>query len=476
LPGVSLAVLPFVDMSPEHNQEYFSDGLSEEVLNQLAQIKELRVTGRTSSFSFKGKNEDLRVIGEKLGVNHLLEGSVRKSDKRLRVTAQLINAADGTHLWSKSYDTELTDVFAVQEQIATEVAQALSITLDVGEMSRAKGGTTNIEAYDKFLRANTLHGQGGASAIVQAAQLYREALALDPTFARAWVGLYQTLFGSTIWIPDKALSARNEMKSASEHVAALAPDAWWTQELRSFQFSTEHKWSEAEAAARAAGASAPPSADLCRIPIALGRADDAVSCLERVRQADPLSLSVSVLLQMALDTAHRPDDAQAEYQRSATLIGDHAIVDFRALQRLWLHKASAAAVAGQLRRFLQHEDPKMALHHTLADRPDDAEAARAAIRAAFVDPVNQDSTRIDQILIYADHYGDRDLALAALRKYFDLNGPNFHQLWWPYESGLRSDPRFKSILRDLGLADYFRTSGKWGDFCKPVGEADFECH
>src|SRR5580658_8424539 len=126
--GVSLAVLPFVDMSPEHNQDYFSDGLSEELLNQLAQIKELRVAGRTSSFSFKGKNEDLRVIGEQLGVNHLLEGSVRKSDKRLRVTAQLINAADGTHLWSHSYDSELTDVFAVQEEIATAVSDSLSIT------------------------------------------------------------------------------------------------------------------------------------------------------------------------------------------------------------------------------------------------------------------------------------------------------------------------------------------------------------
>jgi adenylate cyclase len=179
--GISVAVLPFVDMSPEHNQDYFSDGLSEEVLNQLAQIKELRVTGRTSSFSFKGKNEDLRIIGEKLGVNHLLEGSVRKSDKRLRVTAQLINAVDGTHLWSHSYDSELTDVFAVQEQIATEVAQALSISLDVGEMSRAKGGTTNVDAYDIYLHAQTLLYELGPKELLQSARLYRDALALDPT-------------------------------------------------------------------------------------------------------------------------------------------------------------------------------------------------------------------------------------------------------------------------------------------------------
>jgi TolB-like protein len=118
--SVSLAVLPFVDMSPEHNQEYFSDGLSEELLNQLAQINELRVAGRTSSFSFKGKNEDMRVIGEQLGVGNLLEGSVRKDGNHLRIIAQLINAKDGIHIWSQTYDRELSGVFAVQEEIAKD--------------------------------------------------------------------------------------------------------------------------------------------------------------------------------------------------------------------------------------------------------------------------------------------------------------------------------------------------------------------
>jgi TolB-like protein len=145
-------VLP-LQFSSDPEQEYFSDGLTEEILNQLAQVKALRLTVRTSSFAFKGKNEDLRVIGEKLGVANLLEGSVRKAGNELRITAQLINAADGTNRWSKTYVRKLEDVFAVQEQIARDVASALSITLDVGSFSRAAGGTNSIEAYDKFLLA-----------------------------------------------------------------------------------------------------------------------------------------------------------------------------------------------------------------------------------------------------------------------------------------------------------------------------------
>ena len=257
--GVSLAVLPFVDMSPGHDQDYFSDGLSEELLNQLAQIKELRVTGRTSSFSFKGKNEDLRVIGEKLGVSNLLEGSVRKDGNHLRITAQLINAKDGTHLWSQTFDRELTGVFAIQEEIAMAVSGALSITLDVGAMSREKGGTTNVEAYDKFLKARTLFLQGGKDEFVRSAQLYRDAVALDPTFARAWLGLYQVLWDTQNWMPETEVAARKEQDEASAHIITLAPNAWWTQALRADRFDLQHKWSEEEAAASAALAAAPAS-------------------------------------------------------------------------------------------------------------------------------------------------------------------------------------------------------------------------
>jgi TolB-like protein/Tfp pilus assembly protein PilF len=480
--GVSLAVLPFVDLSPEHNQDYFSDGLSEELLNQLAQIKELRVAGRTSSFSFKGKNEDLRVIGEQLGVNHLLEGSVRKDGKQLRITAQLINAIDGTHIWSQTYDRELNGIFAVQEEIAKDVSQALSITLDVGEMSRAKGGTTNVEAYDLYLRARTLLRQLGPEELLQSIQLYREALALDPNFARAWSGLYAALVYSLTFIPENSAAERKEMAQASAHIVALAPGAWWTQSMRADQFIQQHKWSEAGAAASAALASAPASEIQVLINYGLflifvGRAQEAVDYLRRARAMDPLSLDTSGFLQISLDCANRPTEAQAEYERSQQFAGEHGAWDWWAVQRLWSRKDAAPAdVKAQFRVLLKHNH-FLALHQIVGERLGNRETALTAVREAFKDPSDQDATRMSIVGEYADHFGDRDLGLAAYRRsYVELDNPNYIALWEPYETGLRSDPRFKDLLRDLGLVDYYRASGNWGDFCKPVGKDDFECH
>jgi TolB-like protein/Tfp pilus assembly protein PilF len=481
--GVSLAVLPFVDMSPEHNQDYFSDGLSEELLNQLAQISELRVTGRTSSFSFKGKNEDLRVIGEKLGVGNLLEGSVRKEGNHLRITAQLINARDGIHIWSRTYDRDLSGVFAVQEEIAKDVSGALSIKLNVGEMSRARGGTTNVDAYDLYLRAQTLIYQLGPKQLTQSIQLYREALALDPNFSRAWGALYAALTFSLTWIPENSAAELKEMSAASAHIVSLAPDAWWTQAMRTGQFEQQHKWSEAGAAASAALASAPTSeiqviTNYGFFLVDVGRTEEAVDYLRRAREMDPLSLGASGLLQLALDCAGRRAEAQAEYERSREFAGDHAIWDWWAVQRLWSRKdAAPAAVVAQFHVLLKHESLPMALSQTIVRRLDNREAALSAIREAFKDPSNQDGTRMAVVAEYADHFGDKDTTLAALRRSLvELHGINFISMWQPYETGLRSDPRFKDLLRDLGLVDYFRMSGIWGDFCKPLGKDDFECH
>jgi TolB-like protein len=480
--GVSLAVLPFVDMSPEHNQEYFSDGLSEELLNQLAKIKELSVAGRTSSFSFKGKNEDLRVIGEKLGVNHLLEGSVRKDGKRLRITAQLINAANGTHLWSQIYDRELNDVFAVQEEIAKDVSGALSISLGVGEMSRVKGGTTSVEAYDKFLRARALRNRGVARAdLLQSAQLFRETLALDPMFARAWSGLYDVLATTLIYVPEKTAATQVEMADASAHIVALAPDAWWTQTMRSDQFIAQHKWLEADVATSAALAAAPAS-DVQAIyaysiflwPV--GRAKEAADLWARARLTDPLSLNVSYDLQIALCITGRSDELQAENQRSRRLSGDHASVDALAMQCLYSRRtasepAAKAAVRARLFR------GNTALYRSVAGKFDDPQAMRAELRKQFNDPINQDAAIMEHIAELAGQFGDKDLALAALRRsYIDLHRTNIGDIWVPWFSSLRSEPRFKDLLRDLKLVDYWRASGNWGDFCGPVGKDDFECH
>ena len=188
----SIAVLPFVDMSANSDNEYFSDGLTEELLNILSKIKELHVAGRTSSFAFKGKDEDLRSIGEKLNVVSILEGSVRKDDKRnrVRITAQLINVENGYHLWSETYDRDLNDIFAIQDEIAHEVARALRITLlgeDEARLEQVK--STEINAYDYYLKGLQGLNESGYVSLDNAVTQFQQALTLDPTYAPAKVGL-----------------------------------------------------------------------------------------------------------------------------------------------------------------------------------------------------------------------------------------------------------------------------------------------
>ena len=184
----SIAVLPFVNISNDQQQEYFSDGLSEELLNLLAKIPELKVIGRTSSFSFKGKNEDLRSIAQKLGVAHILEGSVRKDGNKIRVTAQLIKATDGSHMWSETYDRDLNGIFQLQDEIANAVVQELKLKL-LNVPSANVSGTRNIEAYNLILQGNYFYDKLDKESVAKAVEFYYKALAIDSTDARAWVCL-----------------------------------------------------------------------------------------------------------------------------------------------------------------------------------------------------------------------------------------------------------------------------------------------
>jgi TolB-like protein len=476
---VTLAVLPFADMSPAKDQEYFSDGLSEEILNQLAQIDDLRVTGRTSSFSFKGKNEDLRVIGEKLGVGNLLEGSIRKDGSKLRITAQLINSKSGAHLWSQTYDRELKDVFAVQEEIAKDVAKALSVKLDVGETSRARGGTTNLVAYDKFLQARALlsqDAQGDRSA--KAVQLGREAVALDPAFVRAWAVLADALRESAVWMPENTEALRQEIDEVGAHIESLAPDGTIAKYARWQRLMQDHKWSDAEATAKASSGDLEGARIQIVFLLSVGRYNEAIPYAESELQRDPQSLTKSTDLQLFLHTAGRRAEAQAEYERSKDMAGDHSRSEFIAIWRdMGNSELDRATLKARVRESLKQEDLPLVIDASLADKLDNNEAARAVIHKAFNEPANQEALRMFLLSMYAGNFGDRDLTLATLRRAsVDLRGGVVGNIWLPLEPGLRADPRFKDLLRDLGLVNYYRASGKWPDFCKPVGTDDFECH
>jgi TolB-like protein/DNA-binding winged helix-turn-helix (wHTH) protein/tetratricopeptide (TPR) repeat protein len=476
----SIAVLPFVNMSSDQEQEYFSDGLTEELSNQLAQINGLRVAGRTSSFSFKGKNEDLRVIGEKLGVNHLLEGSVRKDGKQLRITAQLINAADGSHVWSKTYEPGSEGIFAVQEQIAIEVAKALSITLGVPSGPLFDVGTTNVEAYDKYLRASDFWTrQGGAEGDIRAIKLYREAVALDPNFLRAWYELGTALQFEPVLAPGKATDMQGEPARTYAHVVSMAPSSWQAQTIGGLELFAQRKYAEAESAFKAAIALEHKSDSAAQGPYLgflgyLGRIRDASKILEAEQRNDQLSLLVSGATQFALYAQGHRREAEAEYERSKDLSGDRTLWQLTALSMHWSHKdADLAAIAVELRAYLKAEVTGVVGIQMLPDQLADRSAAAAVIHRAFENPDNQIPTRMRTIAVLADHFGDKDLALVALRRASESLVDSM--LWFPWETGLRADPRFKQIVRDLRFVDYWRATGNWSDFCHPVGEEDFEC-
>ncbi len=224
----SIAVLPFVNMSDDEGNEYFSDGLAEELLNVLAKIPQLHVAGRTSSFKFKGTNEDLRVIGDALNVRHVLEGSVRKAGTRLRITAQLIDTDNGYHLWSETYDRDLTDIFAVQDEIAGHVVKELKAHLLGAEVVGANHGTANVDAYNDYLRGNYFLEHTSADNLARAVEAYESAIRKDPGFARAYAGLalaqQQTFAGWAASGGWDFIESFEVIRETVDKATALAPD------------------------------------------------------------------------------------------------------------------------------------------------------------------------------------------------------------------------------------------------------------
>jgi TolB-like protein/DNA-binding winged helix-turn-helix (wHTH) protein len=470
----SLAVLPFVNMSADKDQEYFSDGLSEELMNELAQLPGLRVTGRTSSFAFKGHNEDLRTIGQKLGVTNVLEGSVRKSGTHLRITVQLIKCSDGSHVWSDAYDRELNDVFAIQEDIAGAVANALSVTLGVGTQAPAYGGTHSFEAYDHFLKG---HSWASYDGLPSHAEHLRQAVAIDPNYASAWAELATLL---TYWqeflSPEEAPSLDAERDEATRHALALAPDLPQANVAEGWHQADKRNWlAAAEAHGRAVtrGPRHDPLAEniVGGFLSATGQIREALPFRERARDADPLSLDVSASLMRGYFSLGMWQSFDAEYQRSQDLEGDHGPIERTQLFRLMAAHADPAEISAQFDRILRGSSAPE-FFRALSKVQASPDLAKAVLRHHLDAPGGQ----LYELAQLAGAYGDSDLAIEVLRKASSSFGAGkFQGFWYPTVSEARKDPRFKDIMREVGLAGFWRASGKWPDFCHPLGADDFEC-
>ncbi len=477
---LSICVLPFANMSKDDEQEYFADGISEDIITDLSKVSALAVISRNSAFTFKGKSIDVPQVARQLKVTHVLEGSVRRSGNRVRITAQLIDAARDSHVWAERFDRDLSDIFALQDEISQSIVGALKLKLFPEEKRAIEDrGTTNVEAYDKYLRARALLHQQGPVELRRAVQVFEEALALDPEFTPAWRGLYQTHRDAVVFAAESIEETRAGMAAASARILALAPDAWWTHALRADELADQHRWSEAEAAAAAALAAAPTSeldavSTYCTFLMNVGRPGEAVLYAERARQTDPMSLRASNALQWALDTSGRSAEANAEYERSKDLSGDRDIVEHCALFSA-IVRGDVAAAKDLVRRVATYQTVPVDGLEDLREIFDQPETILARLRQAQQAPANQRSASQYKIAVWASWHGDTRLAAAALRRFaIDLYFPRVSAFWIPILSGVRRTPAFKEILRDLGLVDYWRQSGKWGDFVRPLGEDDFE--
>jgi adenylate cyclase len=245
-PDASIAVLPFVNMSGNEDNEYFSDGLSEELLNLLVRLKSVRVCSRTSSFSLKGKDIDMPTIASQLGVRHVLEGSVRRSGDKVRITAQLIDAVADRHLWSETYDRQLEDIFAVQDEIASHIFQSLQLTLTADEQQAAQSTTESVDALDCYLRGRELFHRTDPGHLQKSREMFEEAIRIDPEYALAWAGLTY-VYIETYWYKDKDRQWIQRAFDASRKAVELAPHLAESHGARGLALSADEQYDDAEA-------------------------------------------------------------------------------------------------------------------------------------------------------------------------------------------------------------------------------------
>jgi serine/threonine protein kinase/TolB-like protein len=457
-PAHSIAVLPFVNMSGDKGQEYFSDGLTEELLNSLSRITELQVAARTSAFSFKGKDTDIGTIARKLNVGAVLEGSVRRSAHTVRISAQLINAVTGFHLWSQTYDRNLGDILALQTEIANAVASALKLTL-LGDVA-AKielGGTHDAAAFDAYLRASKAYRtQHDTKGVQTAIAEYSEAIRLDPGYALAFAGRSNEL----ITYAEEDASGRAIRDSFSKAQAdarkalALAPDlAEAHLALARFFYLGSLDFTGAMQEYERAMALAPGNARVVRLYGGflgnMGRSDASLAAGRRAIALDPLAPDAHEVLGASLFFARQYEQAIAPLDEAIALDSeDGTAYEYRGLAYYALGNFPSARTSCETKPDDWMSRLCLAVTYDKLARRADAEAMLAKLKASM-----GDSSAYQYAAIYAQ-WGNTPKALEWLEVALRLRDPGLVQLKTdPLMDPLRKEPRFQTIERQLKFPD-----------------------
>lgn len=416
----SIGVLPFADMSPGKDQEYFSDGLTEELLNVLAQLPGLRVCSRTSSFSLKNANNDIRTVAERLGTAYVVEGSVRKAGENLRITAQLIEADSDTHLWSQTYDRELDDVFAIQDDIARQIAKVLQVKLLPDSLPSAT--TDDVEAYEYFLRGRSLFNRLGHQNVRSAIGMFEKATSADPEFARAWAALALG-HAYCVILNNSGLADMQAADKASDRAIALDPKLADGYVARIVISAAGSRDKEAEAAFRKAVELDPDNFEAYyhfgRYMFKQGKLERVAELWERAREIDPDDFqtpNISIGVYERLGDRDKMRQAAKDGARTASLYVEQHPENARA----WTLGAGAFLELGERDKAMQFME--------------------AALQA---DP-DSGSTRYNGACVYA-RAGEIEKALDWLELAMEFQDPD----WLDNDSDLdplRGEPRFQALM------------------------------
>ena len=478
--GKSIAVLPFTDLSPAHDQEYFSDGMAEEILNALAQVRDLKVAGRTSSFHFKGMNEDLRTIGKTLGVASVLEGSVRKQGDKVRITAQLIRASNGFHLWSNSYDGDLKDVFELQERIARAITDQLQAVIAGDQKSRlVPVATSSPEAYELYLQATAVFNHRDGALMSDAIAKLQQAIRLDPKFARAHARLasLSAIVGAYTEVDQEQALATAERAAnvASELDPTLAEPHAALGTIHGYR----RRWIAARVELERATTLDPNDSNAMfwrgLALVDTGYVTDGIAAIDRALAIDPLLQNALAWRAFWWFNAGDRENAR----RAAQLAMDQGLLNAERVLGLIAHAEGHDADA--VARFAR------GVQYSLAGLPD---SAGVSIAQGFFGDASQKAKAVAMVDTYlASHaknvsaaapwalllLDEPERALAIAQNPQTINDTLFTSwLWSPWGRSARRLPQFPEFARAMGLAELWEKYGP-PDGCRRKAPGDYVC-
>jgi adenylate cyclase len=451
LPDKSIAVLPFVDMSQAKDQEYFCDGISEEILDALAKVEGLRVVARTSSFSFKGKGAGVSEIAQKLNVQNVLEGSLRREGNRIRITAQLISARDGFHIWSETFERELRGVFAVQDEITRSIVDALKIKLAVAPAARPEHDTA---AYDLYLQGLYLSNKSDEENLRKSLRLFQQALDKDPSFARAWTGIAK----AWDWLADayvRPLEAYPKLKEAASKALALDDKnaeayCYLGEAKRVIDRDVAGEEAEVKRALEIDPNSATAHLDMSFLKCVQGDFDESVKQIQEAEKLDPLSpIIISSAVEMYIG-ANRLDDAISAGKRVLQVNPNYIYFD-PALAGAYREKGDlqeAVALYEKAQGVTHSPSAGLAITYAKMGRREDARR----VLDHLIEKSRRQYVAADRIAAVYVAFGEKEEAFRWLERAFDEHSaPMYNMAYHPEFRALRSDPRFADLLRRMGV-------------------------